>query len=76
MPGRSLQPLLALAIGPCSPLFVTWNTGASRRLRGCIGTFEPQPLYEGLADYALTSALHDSRFMPITKRELPNLECW
>ena len=58
-----------------SPLFVTWTTGSSRRLRGCIGTFEPQPLYEGLTDYAITSALRDSRFSPVTKRELANLQC-
>ena len=39
-------------------LFVTWNTISSRgykSLRGCIGTFEAQPLSEGLRSYALTS---------------------
>ncbi|KAL1845128.1 hypothetical protein VTK73DRAFT_1067 [Phialemonium thermophilum] len=59
------------------PLFVTWNTISAhegRTLRGCIGTFEPQELEEGLATYALTSALHDTRFEPITARELPSLE--
>lgn len=36
------------------PLFVTWNTIGKNgtRLRGCIGTFEPQPLEKGLANYA------------------------
>ena len=42
-----------------SPLFVTWNSVSSRtgekRLRGCIGTFEPLELAEGLRSYALTS---------------------
>jgi uncharacterized protein (TIGR00296 family) len=60
------------------PLFVTWNTVTSRgdkRLRGCIGTFEPLPLPDGLSSYALTSALSDTRFSPITARELPSLEC-
>jgi uncharacterized protein (TIGR00296 family) len=60
------------------PLFVTWNTVTSRgekRLRGCIGTFEAQPLSTGLSSYALTSALQDTRFSPITARELPTLEC-
>jgi AMME syndrome candidate gene 1 protein len=66
-----------------SPLFVTWNTvtvsaGAegeeSTSLRGCIGTFEAQPLEDGLSEYALIAALHDYRFRPITKRELPTLE--
>ncbi|KAH7018315.1 AMMECR1 domain-containing protein [Microdochium trichocladiopsis] len=61
-----------------SPLFVTWNTVSPRSgntsLRGCIGTFEAQELDEGLSSYALISAVQDTRFDPITKRELPNLE--
>ncbi|KAL8403311.1 hypothetical protein RB594_008533 [Gaeumannomyces avenae] len=60
-----------------SPLFVTWNTTSARHspsLRGCIGTFEAQPLEEGLSAYALTSALHDTRFDPVRARELPSLE--
>ncbi|KAI9684099.1 MAG: hypothetical protein M1829_003369 [Trizodia sp. TS-e1964] len=59
------------------PLFVTWNTvssGGSKSLRGCIGTFEAQELDAGLRSYALTSAFDDTRFSPITKRELPTLE--
>ncbi|KAJ6787488.1 hypothetical protein PWT90_08910 [Aphanocladium album] len=66
-----------------APLFVTWNTiedpdvddeedGVS--LRGCIGTFESQPLAEGLPEYALISALQDTRFPPVAKRELPGLQ--
>lgn len=63
-----------------SAVFVTWNTRpnrpfASQRLRGCIGTFEPQPIREGLAKYALISAFNDSRFPPIEERELSSLEC-
>jgi len=61
-----------------SPLFVTWNTvsrrGGGASLRGCIGTFEPQPLATGLASYALTSALGDVRFHAVAARELPELE--
>jgi len=61
------------------PLFVTWNTisrsSHERRLRGCIGTFEPLPLSTGLSSYALTSAFDDTRFNPISSRELPTLEC-
>ncbi|KAH8727173.1 AMMECR1 domain-containing protein [Phaeosphaeriaceae sp. PMI808] len=60
------------------PLFVTWNTVTKRgekRLRGCIGTFEAQELDEGLKSYALTSAFDDTRFNPISDRELPSLEC-
>ncbi|OSD04322.1 alport syndrome [Trametes coccinea BRFM310] len=62
------------------PLFVTWNTRSSRpgrphKLRGCIGTFEPQPLQDGLAEYALISAFRDHRFRKIEEWELENLEC-
>ncbi|KAG5439700.1 hypothetical protein PCK2_000740 [Pneumocystis canis] len=40
------------------PLFVTWNIidpSGYKSLRGCIGTFKPQPLKHGLCSYALTS---------------------
>ncbi|KAF2630183.1 hypothetical protein BU25DRAFT_388500 [Macroventuria anomochaeta] len=60
------------------PLFVTWNAmsrSGDKRLRGCIGTFEPLDLEEGLGSYALTSAFDDTRFTPITSRELPSLQC-
>jgi uncharacterized protein (TIGR00296 family) len=61
-----------------SPLFVTWNTvserNGQRSLRGCIGTFEAQDLDDGLSSYALTSALHDTRFPPVETSELPSLE--
>lgn len=55
------------------PLFVTWYTLDSK-LRGCIGTFNPLHLHDGLKEYALTSALSDSRFNPITLKEIHNLE--
>jgi len=61
-----------------APLFVTWNRfskSGPKYLRGCIGTFEAQPLDYGLKTYALTSALEDTRFDPITLKELPKLEC-
>ncbi|KAF8639935.1 hypothetical protein AX17_001185 [Amanita inopinata Kibby_2008] len=62
------------------PLFVTWNILSSRpgrapQLRGCIGTFEPLSLHQGLAEYALVSAFRDSRFHKITRGELHQLEC-
>ncbi|KAH9059329.1 AMMECR1 domain-containing protein [Lactarius vividus] len=67
------------------PLFVTWNTrryssagengGWSTRLRGCIGTFDAQPLRTALREYALVSAFRDHRFQRIELRELPSLEC-
>ncbi|KAJ1978971.1 hypothetical protein H4R34_003013 [Dimargaris verticillata] len=60
------------------PLFVTWNhqsRSGHLRLRGCIGTFSGVPLHEGLASYALTSALKDRRFSPIRLAEVPKLAC-
>jgi len=62
------------------PLFVTWNIRSSRpnhspRLRGCIGNFDPQPLREGIAEYALISAFRDHRFNKIASHELDSLEC-
>ena len=66
--------------GGSSPLFVTWNVRPSRpgrthRLRGCIGSFEPHALHEGIAEYALISAFKDYRFNKITRGELDALEC-
>ncbi|KAL8377425.1 hypothetical protein RB595_008212 [Gaeumannomyces hyphopodioides] len=80
--GEQLATAEAVAAAPPappaeSPLFVTWNTVSARHgpsLRGCIGTFEAQPLEEGLSAYALTAALHDTRFDPVRLRELPSLE--
>lgn len=67
------------------PLFVTWNTydvddddadldDEEVSLRGCIGTFENQDLNSAVAEYALISAVNDSRFPPISKYELPLLQ--
>ncbi|KAL1924701.1 uncharacterized protein VTP21DRAFT_4355 [Calcarisporiella thermophila] len=59
------------------PLFVTWNISKNgqTRLRGCIGNFDALPLHEGLKQYALTSALNDKRFSPITLQEISHLTC-
>lgn len=46
-----------------------------KRLRGCIGTFTPLNLHDGLKEYALTSAFRDTRFNPISKDELSKLAC-
>ncbi|KZW03859.1 hypothetical protein EXIGLDRAFT_758177 [Exidia glandulosa HHB12029] len=62
------------------PLFVTWNiksnkSSGSYHLRGCIGSFDPLTLHQGIADYALISAFRDSRFRRIERKELPRLQC-
>ncbi|KAI8127848.1 hypothetical protein CVS40_2106 [Lucilia cuprina] len=70
--GYAMKPLDNVAV-PDIPLFVTWKTGRDKRLRGCIGTFSAMHLHSGLREYALTSALKDSRFAPISRDELPKL---
>ena len=52
------------------PLFVTWLIGKSKRLRGCIGSFEPLSLNDNLKEFALVSALEDDRFKPIKKKDI------
>lgn len=69
----ALQPP-ALPIEPY-PLFVTWLIGSEQKLRGCIGTFTPMNLAQGLREYAITSATNDSRFSPISRDEYPFLSC-
>jgi uncharacterized protein (TIGR00296 family) len=57
------------------PLFVTWLIGSDKQLRGCIGTFSPMNLVQGLREYAITSAINDSRFSPISRDEYHLLSC-
>lgn len=74
--GKSI--LVTVSCSFCSSLFITWNkeyrTGDTR-LRGCIGTLEPKPLRAALQEYALTSALRDRRFPPVSRKELAALHC-
>jgi len=45
------------------------------QLRGCIGRFQPDiPLYQVVVEMALAAATKDSRFNPVTKDELEDLE--
>ena len=57
------------------PLFVTWKIGRERHLRGCIGTFSPKHLHQGLKEYTINSAFNDNRFQPVKWEEVPRLEC-
>lgn len=70
------MPADALDDAAQTPLFVTWNIYKNGRhsLRGCIGTFEPQPLKTGLRDYASIAAFQDTRFSPIQSKDLPSLQ--
>jgi len=77
MPSRLPTPTFPHA-NESFPLFVTWKSqegGPESKavLRGCIGTFTDTKLHKGLHDYALSSALKDSRFAPICAEEIPKL---
>ena len=53
--------------------FVTLNK--NNRLRGCIGTFEPnEPLYKVVVDMTIAAAQMDNRFTKVTADELKNIE--
>ena len=44
-------------------------------LRGCIGTLVPvDSLYKSIHDNAVNAAMYDHRFMPVTERELAEIE--
>ena len=54
--------------------FVTLRKLDSGNLRGCIGQTEARyPLIEAVAKTAISSAVNDSRFPPVTLDELPSL---
>lgn len=54
-------------------VFVTLKEGGV--LRGCIGYVTGiKPLYQATRDAAVSAALEDPRFPPVTKEELPNIE--
>ncbi len=57
-----------------TPLGAFVTLTADGELRGCIGYPEPVfPLYETIVRGAMSAALHDPRFSPVTANELPGL---
>jgi len=53
--------------------FVTLHK--EKQLRGCIGQFEPnQPLYKVVAEMAISAGRFDSRFNPVSKDELKDID--
>lgn len=53
--------------------FVTLTRGDD--LRGCIGEIVPtRPAWKAVVERVLDAALHDSRFRPVTAKELPEIE--
>ena len=61
-----------------SPLFICtaiYPCELHRELRGCVGYAVPiAPLYRAVAETARAAAFEDSRFLPVTKEEAPQLE--
>ena len=57
---------------PFGGVFVTLRV--SGRLRGCMGTLEPeQSLAEAVGHAAVSAALHDPRFPPVAPADLPDI---
>ncbi|HIP91533.1 MAG TPA: TIGR00296 family protein [Methanothermococcus okinawensis] len=55
-------------------VFVTLHTYPERALRGCIGIPEPvMPLIEALKEAAISAAVKDPRFPPVTLEEMDNI---
>ena len=57
--------------------FVTYHikNGSEKELRGCIGHMEGiYPLWETVARMAYSAAFHDTRFLPVEKKELPFID--
>lgn len=53
--------------------FVTLKS--NNNLRGCIGTLIPvESLYSSIHNNAINAAIHDHRFMPVTEKELPDID--
>jgi hypothetical protein len=60
------------ALDQPAAVFVTLTKGGA--LRGCVGTTQPQlPLFDAVADSALSAAFSDRRFTPVAKEELAGL---
>jgi AmmeMemoRadiSam system protein A len=58
---------------PHGGVFVTLHR--FQRLRGCMGTLDPdRPLTEAVRQAALSAAMHDPRFAPVSRAELADVE--
>lgn len=69
IPQRLLYPVISDALNGRYGVFVTLRKHG--QLRGCIGTFKTtQPLYKTVADMTLKTAFEDTRFAPLTHKEL------
>ena len=59
----------------CQPGAAFVSLHRHRQLRGCVGYIQPtKPLYQAVAECAVSAALRDPRFEPVTPEEVPELE--
>ena len=55
-------------------IFVTLESHPKKELRGCIGyPYPTEPLITALTNAAISAAVHDPRFPPVTKKEFEKL---
>lgn len=60
--------------GEHTGVFVTLNTNTPHRLRGCIGhPYPTMPLVEAVVDAAVSAAVMDPRFPPVTLDEMDEI---
>jgi hypothetical protein len=72
VPGVDMAGLSENVKTPCGA-FVTLHKDG--KLRGCIGRFSAdEPLYKVIQDMAVASSTHDSRFPPVTRDELDEID--
>ena len=70
---RMVLPALSPIFGEKRGVFVTIKRGGN--LRGCIGLPYPiKPLGEAIVEAAVSAALEDPRFLPVSRSELPDLD--
>jgi len=75
-PLHLLYPIHSFGMSKPHGVFVTLEkrTKQGKELRGCIGHIVTnEPLYKTVATVTRDTALHDKRFAPVTKAELPDL---
>ncbi|MCX7598625.1 MAG: AmmeMemoRadiSam system protein B [Armatimonadetes bacterium] len=59
----------------CEPRAVFVTLKSHGRLRGCIGCLEPEaPLGEAVVEYAISAAVRDPRFPPVSPQEVKELD--
>lgn len=74
IPIELLYPIKSFGITQAHGAFATLEVAKTKELRGCIGRITTSdPLYKTTAIVTRDTALHDSRFKPVEKNELPSL---